>query len=53
MCIQSENCVEWAFADWRPNAWASSSSRSIRPPSHQSQHIIKDCGAKVNHIGIG
>src|SRR5688572_5153449 len=48
MCIQSENCPEWAFADWAAQCLGVIVV-PIYPtlPADQAQHIIKDSGAKV------
>lgn len=48
LCIQSENCCEWAFIDWGAQCLGIILV-PIYPtlPADQTQHIIRDCEAKV------
>ena len=54
LCIQSENCIEWAFADWGAQVLGIIVV-PIYPtlPADQTQHIIRDSGAKVILSGEG
>lgn len=54
MCIQSENCVEWAFADWGAQILGVIVV-PIYPtlPADQSRHIMRDCGARLILSGKG
>ncbi len=52
LAILSENCPEWAFADWG----ALSLGIEVVPiyptlPPDQAQYIVRDCGAKVALAG--
>lgn len=48
LCILSENCPEWAFADWACQTLGVVVV-PIYPtlPADQAQYIVKDCGAAV------
>jgi long-chain acyl-CoA synthetase len=48
LCIQCENCCEWAFIDWAAQCLGIIVV-PIYPtlPADQSQHIIRDCGSKA------
>jgi long-chain acyl-CoA synthetase len=52
ICIQSENCIEWALTEWACQCLGLIVV-PIYPtlPAAQSQYILSDCGAKVTLVG--
>jgi long-chain acyl-CoA synthetase len=52
VCIQGENCVEWAWTDWACQCLGIVVV-PIYPtlPSDQSQYIVRNCGARVVFVG--